>query len=109
LFATGSDPVADGLVTSLTRPGGNVTGVSFLGGVVGAKRLELLRQLVPRATTIAMLVNPQSSNTEAERRDVLAAALATGQQLVVLDVRTVADIEAAFPTFAQRGAGALRE
>ena len=107
VFATGSDPVADGLVASLNRPGGNVTGVCFLGGVVGAKRLELLRQLVPKATTIAMLVNPQTPNTEAERRDVLAAALATGQQLVCWMSAPSADIEAAFPTFAQRGAGAL--
>jgi len=107
VFATGSDPVADSLVTSLNRPGGNVTGVSFLGGVVGGKRLELLRQLVPRATTIAVLVNPKFPNTEAERRNVLAAALATGQQLVVLDVSAIPDIEAAFPIFVERGAGAL--
>jgi putative ABC transport system substrate-binding protein len=74
VFATGSDPVTDGLVTSLNRPGGNVTGVSFFSGVLGAKRLELLRQMVPRATIIAMLVNPNTPLTEAERRDVQAAA-----------------------------------
>jgi putative ABC transport system substrate-binding protein len=107
VFATGSDPVTDGLVTSLNRPGGNVTGVVFFSAVLGPKRLELLRQLVPKATTIAMLVNPNSPETEAERRDVQAAALAIGQQLVILDVNNDRDIEAAFATFVQRGAGAL--
>ena len=107
LFATGSDPVEDRLVESLNHPGGNVTGVTFLGGVVGGKRLELLRQLAPRATNIAMLVTPRLSNTEAERRDVLAAALKAGQQIIVFDVENVADIEAAFATFSQRGVGAV--
>jgi putative ABC transport system substrate-binding protein len=107
VFATGSDPVRDGLVASLNRPGGNVTGVSFLGGLLGAKRLDLLRQLVPKATTIAMLVSPNNPDTEAERRDVQAAALAVGQQLVILDAGSARDIEPAFATFAQRGAGAL--
>ena len=60
VFVTGSDPIRDGLVASLSRPGGNVTGVSFLAGILGTKRLELLRQLVPAATTIAVLVNPDA-------------------------------------------------
>jgi len=107
VFATGSDPVADGLIASLNRPGGNITGVSFLGGVVGAKRLELLRLLVPKATTIAMLVQPKLINTEPERRDVLAAAQASGQQLVVADVSDLREVEEAFTTFVKRGAGAL--
>jgi putative ABC transport system substrate-binding protein len=94
-------------VANLNRPGGNVTGVSFFSSVVGTKRLELLRQLVPRATTIAVLVNPDNPNTEADRRDVQAAALAIGQDLVVLDARSVRDIETAFATFVHRGAGAL--
>jgi ABC-type uncharacterized transport system substrate-binding protein len=107
VFATGADPVRDGLVASLNRPSGNVTGVSFLAAELGAKRLELLRQLVPKATTIAMLVSPHTPDTEAERREVQAAAQAIGQQLVVLDVESARDIEAAFATFVQRGAGAL--
>jgi putative ABC transport system substrate-binding protein len=107
VFATGFDPITGGLVASLNRPGGNVTGVSFLAGELGAKRLELLRQLVPKATTIAVLINPNSPDTEAERKEVQAAARAVGQQLIILDVRSDRDIETAFATFVQRGASAL--
>ena len=107
IFATGGDPVRDGIVASLNRPGGNITGVTFLVSVLGAKRLDLLRQLVPKATLIAMLVDPGSTDTEAERRDVQAAAQAIGQQLIILDASSDRDIETAFATFVQRGAGAL--
>jgi putative tryptophan/tyrosine transport system substrate-binding protein len=107
VFATGGDPVSEGLVASLNRPEGNVTGVVFFNSVLGAKRLELLRQLVPKATTIGVLVNPTSANTEAERRDVQAAAEAIGQQLIAIDVSSARDFETAFATFVQRGAGAL--
>ena len=107
IFAGGGDPVAQGLVASMNRPGGNVTGVSFFGGVLGAKRLELLRQLVPKATTIAMLVSPDAPTTEAERRDVQAAAQTIGQQLIVVDIRNDRDIETAFATIVQRAAGGL--
>jgi putative tryptophan/tyrosine transport system substrate-binding protein len=108
VFATGADPIRDGLVASLSRPGGNVTGVSFLAGVLAAKRLELLHQLVPKATIIAaMLENPISPDIEADRRDVQAAAQAMGQQLIILDVGSGRDIETAFATVVQRGAGAL--
>ena len=106
VFADGSDPVRGGLVASLNRPSGNVTGVFFISSVLGAKRLELLRQLMPKATTIGLLVNP-SPETEAERKDVQGAAQAIGQQLIVLDVSSDHDIETAFATFVQRGAGAL--
>jgi len=106
VFAGGADPVKNGLVASLNRPGGNVTGVSWLGTELGAKRLELLHQLVPKTTTIAMLANP-SPLTEAERKDVQAAAQAIGLQLIIIDVSSDRDIETAFATFVQRGAGAL--
>ena len=107
VFTTGSDPIRDGLVTSLNRPAGNVTGIVFITGVLGGKRLELLRQFVPKATTIAALVNPNTAETEAERKDLLAAAQAIGRQLVVLDVSSDRDIETAFATMVARAAGAL--
>jgi putative tryptophan/tyrosine transport system substrate-binding protein len=107
VFAAGGDPVGDGLVANLNRPGGNATGVHFFAGVLGAKRLELLRELVPKATTIAMLVYPNTPNTEAERSEVQVAARAVGQQLIILDARNERDIDTAFATFVQHGAGAL--
>src|SRR3954470_10744895 len=107
VFAAGGDPVRDGLVGSMNRPGGNVTGVNFFAGLLGAKRLELLRRLVPNATIIGMLVNPLAPNNEAERRDVLDAAQVIGQQLLILDVDSEAAIESAFATFAQRRIDAL--
>jgi ABC-type uncharacterized transport system substrate-binding protein len=107
LFAMGGDPVAAGLVASLNRPGGNITGVVFFSGAVGMKRLELLRELVPAATTIGLLVTPSSPETETERRDIEAAAQATGCQLVMLDASSEQDIDTAFATFVQRGIGAL--
>jgi len=107
VFATGNDPVADELVTSLNRPGGNLTGVVFIAAVLGAKRLELLRQLVPAAGTIAFLVRPNTGESEAERVDVQNAAQAIGQRLVVVDVTSEGEFEAAFTTFVQRGAGGL--
>jgi ABC-type uncharacterized transport system substrate-binding protein len=109
VFVIGGDPVIQGLVASLNRPGGNLTGVSFLSGASGTKRLELLRQLVPKAAAIAVLVDSDPNVPQAERelRDVQAAARASGQELIVAEVRNDRDIEAAFAMFAQRGAGAL--
>jgi putative ABC transport system substrate-binding protein len=108
VFVTGNDPVINGLVASLSRPGGNTTGVSFLSSASVTKRLELLRQLVPKAGAIAMLVNPKTDpDAEKELRDVQAAALASGQALIVVKAGSDRDIEAAFATFAQRGAVAL--
>ena len=107
VVVTGADPVRDGLVASINRPGANVTGVSFLAIELGPKRLDLLRQLVPNAATIAMLAYPDTPDTEAERRDVQAAAQAIGQQLIVLDIKSDRDIETAFATLVQRGASAM--
>jgi putative ABC transport system substrate-binding protein len=107
VFVDGGDPVSDGLVASFNRPGGNVTGTVFFAIQLEAKRLDLLHQLVPTATTIGVLVNPDSPGTVAERTDLQAAALALGLQLITLDVGSDRDIETAFATFVQRGAGAL--
>jgi putative ABC transport system substrate-binding protein len=107
VLVAGADPVKDGLVASLNRPGGNITGVSWLGAQVGAKRLELLRQIVPKTTTIGMLEDLSSPGTEAERTDVQAAAHAIGLQLIIIDVNNDRDIETAIASFVQRGAGAL--
>jgi putative tryptophan/tyrosine transport system substrate-binding protein len=107
VFTTGSDPVRDGLVTSLNRPGGNVTGVVFISGTIGGKRLELLRQFVPKAGTVAMLTNPGSSETDAERAEVQAAAQAAGQQIRITEIRNVSEIETAVAAAVAAGAGAL--
>jgi putative ABC transport system substrate-binding protein len=107
VFVSGIDPVQDGLVTSLNRPGGNVTGVNFLSTVVAAKRLELLHQLVPKATTIAALVHRNSPQAAAERRDLPPAAQAMGVRLLVLDVGSASDVDAAVASAVQSGAGAL--
>jgi putative ABC transport system substrate-binding protein len=107
VFVGGDDPVRDGLVASFNRPGGNVTGVVFTAAGLGGKRLELLRWLVPKVTTIGILMDPHGTSTQAERSDMQAAALAIQQQLIILDVSSDRDIETAFPALIQRGAGAL--
>ena len=107
VFTTGDDPVRSGLVTSLSRPGGNVTGVSFIAGTVGAKRLALLRQFVPKAATIAMLVYPGTTETEAEKAEITAAAQAVGQQIQVVEIRSASEIETAVASAVSGGAGAL--
>jgi putative tryptophan/tyrosine transport system substrate-binding protein len=107
VFATGSDPVVDGLVASLNRPGGNVTGVSFVSGLLGPKRLEMLRQLVPTAATIAILVGTDSLEARIERRDVELAAQALGQQLIVVPVTSEGEFDGAFRSIVERGAKAL--
>jgi putative ABC transport system substrate-binding protein len=107
VFVSGFDPIRVGLVASLNRPTGNVTGVSFLAGALGAKRLALLHQLVPNAKTIAALLDPGTPTTRTERTDLPAAAQAMGQHLLLLDAGSAREIEAAFATAVQGGAGAL--
>ena len=107
VFATGGGAVRNGIVANLRRPGANVTGISFFSGGLGSKRLELLRQLVPRGATIAMLADPDTPTSAAEQMEVQAAAKTIGQQLINLDARSDADIESAFVTIVQRQAGAL--
>ena len=107
VFATGSDPMVDGLVASLNRPGGNVTGVSFVAGLLGAKRLEMLRQLVPTAATIAMLVGTETLEARVEQRDVELAAQALGQQLIAAPVTSAGELDGAFTAIVERGAKAL--
>ena len=107
VFAVGTDPVGDGLVASLARPGGNLTGISFLLVELMPKRLELLSELVPRAGVIALLVNPNNANAEPIIRDVQAAARTKGVQLPVLKAGSESEIDAAFTSLIQLQAGAL--
>jgi putative tryptophan/tyrosine transport system substrate-binding protein len=100
VFNINEDPVGLGLVASLARPGGNLTGINYFNVELVAKRLEFLRELVPAATRVAVLVNPASAaNTEATLRDVQSAAGAMGVQIQVLNASTSREIEAAFATF----------
>ena len=108
VFVTGGDPVRDGLVANLNRPGGNVTGVSFITVELAAKQLGLLRELRPGAVRIAMLADPNWPLTEPFVSQVRAAASTMGQQIEVLYVSSGREIETAFTTLAQRGAGALQ-
>jgi putative ABC transport system substrate-binding protein len=107
IFASGGDPVASGLVSSLNRPGGNVTGVVFFATQLGAKRLELLRQVVPDAAIFGVLTSRTSPSVEAERADIESAARALGQQVAVVEVNRPDEFEAAFASLIRSGARAL--
>src|SRR5262245_48380003 len=107
VFANGADPVRIGLVASLARPGGNATGVSYFVGLLVAKRLEMMRELVPDATKIGFLTNPANIISAGDTSDLLAAARSVGQQIVVLNANTIEDIDAAFGRAAREGVGAL--
>ena len=107
VFANGSDPVKLGLVASLNRPGGNVTGVSYYIGALVAKRLELLRELVPQAITIGFLTNPTNLISERDTIDVHAAAATVDQRIIVIDATTEHEIDEAFASAAQRRIDAL--
>lgn len=107
VFTTSSDPVKLGLVSSLNRPGGNVTGVTQLDVELGPKRLELAHEMMPAATVVALLVNPTYPSSDIIVKDIEAAALARSLQLQILRASTDAEIEAAFAGFAQLKAGVL--
>jgi putative ABC transport system substrate-binding protein len=107
VFANGSDPIKQGVVASLSRPGGNVTGVSFFGSTLVSKRLELLRELIPRVVPIAVLMNPTNLQSEADIVDVQTAARSVGQEVVVVRASTAAEIDLAFAELIQQRAGAL--
>jgi putative ABC transport system substrate-binding protein len=107
VFVGVSDPVGVDLVESLGRPGGNVTGVSILSAPLGAKRVELLHEMVPKATVIALLVNPDNQGAEASARHSQEATRSLGLQLHILRVRSEQDFDVAFATLVQLRVGAL--
>jgi putative tryptophan/tyrosine transport system substrate-binding protein len=108
VFIVSDDPVRLGLVASLARPGGNLTGINFFSAELAAKRLELLRELVPTATRVAVLVNPaDATNTETTLRDVVPAARALGWQIQVHNAGSNREIDAAFASFAREPPPAL--
>jgi putative tryptophan/tyrosine transport system substrate-binding protein len=107
VFVTGGDPVELGLVASLNRPGGNLTGVSFLVNKLVAKRLELLSEVAPGSAALGMLVDPNNPNAQADTKDAQAAATALGRKLVVAKAGAASEIDAAFAALAQQGVSAL--
>ena len=107
VFVIGEDPIKVGLVTSLNRPTANVTGVTNFMNVLGAKRLELAGEVVPKAEAIALLVNRSNPNAEADTSDLRAAADVLGRRVIVLTASSDAEIEEAFHAAAQQGVGAL--
>jgi len=107
VLVTGGDPVRDGLVASLSRPGGNLTGVSFTTGFLNPKRLELFHDLVPKPAVIAVLWDPNGRDAEALLRQMEAAARALGRQVLIVKAGTVSELDAAFAAIIQANAGAL--
>jgi putative ABC transport system substrate-binding protein len=107
VFHVGSDPAKLGLVPSLARPGGNLTGINFFAGEIASKRLELLRELVPAAVRIAALVNPSNPNTETVSRDAETAARSMGMQVQIHPAKTIGEIDGAFATFERERPDAL--
>ena len=107
VFVSGEDPVQFGLVASLNRPGGNVTGVTTFNAVVGSKRFELLHELVSSSALMALLVNPKYPSAESETTETQAAARALGHNLVILNASTESEIDVAFARLMQQRVGAL--
>ena len=108
VFATGADPVTDDkLVPSFNRPGGNITGITFLSNSLGPKKLELLRDVIPGTKTLGLLENPKSPPSRSERATVVAAARAIGQHLVVVHATQEKELDGAFDTLVRERAGGL--
>jgi putative ABC transport system substrate-binding protein len=107
VFATSSDPIKLGLVASLNRPGGNITGVTLFGHELGAKRLDLLHQLVPTAAIIGVLINPDNASAEIDTKETELAASALGVQLLIVHASSAGDIDKGFATLSERRADAL--
>ena len=107
VFTSSADPVQVGLVASLSRPGGNVTGVSWFDTELGAKQLQLLRELVPNVTMVVLMINPQSPEVAHQRESAQQAARALGWQLQVISASGVSEIDAAFTVAKREGANAL--
>ena len=107
VFATGADPVKVGLVDSLSRPKGNLTGITVVMSLLGPKRVELLHELLPAANTIALLANPGNANFKANEPEIRAAADGLKQHVEVLTASNETEIDNAFPTLKQRHIGAL--
>jgi putative tryptophan/tyrosine transport system substrate-binding protein len=107
VFMTGDDPIASGIVTSFNRPGANVTGVTFASSVVGTKRFELLRTLVPSSSLIAVLNDPNSPESQGQSRDATQVAQTLGQPILALDIGAAGDIDPVFATMAERKVSAF--
>ena len=107
LIMIGTDPVKLGLVASLNRPGGNITGVSFLINTLVAKQFEVLHEAAPKTALIGFLVNPTNPNADTDTKNVLAAAEVLGQRVLVVQARTDGELETAFATLVQQRAGGL--
>ncbi len=107
VFVTGDDPVESGLVKSLSRPGGNITGVTLISSVLGSKQVGLLRELVAASTSIGFLMNPNNSSAVRNVSEAKNAAQSVWQRVQILHARTVAELEAAFATMAQEKVGTL--
>jgi putative ABC transport system substrate-binding protein len=107
VFVVGEDPVQVGLVASLNRPGGNVTGVSGFANVLAAKRLELVAETVPQATVLGLLVNPNNPNADPDTRALQTAVRGLGRELQVLPARTEGDLETVFDIITQERIGAI--
>ena len=107
VFEIGGDPIGMGLVSSLNRPGGNITGVSFLTGTLVAKQFEILHETVPMTALIGFLVNPTNPDADNETKSARAAAGSVGQKIAIVQARKDSELETAFATLVQQRAGAL--